>query len=215
MAQESKNVRIPQQSRSKETKEQIVDAAEEMFRQHGFHGTNTKEIAKHAKVAVGSVYAYFKNKKELYMVVLEGYSRKIFEQIRGITIDFTPRPNRSEYFLGLLKTVITAHYAPELHRDLYSVFPHDKEVQRIALNWQKEAVGEFYQALAKAGDKLAVDDIEASAVLLHTFIETLVQRITVFGTLIDHHRLLREFAVMLDRYLQAPLKPKRSESPGA
>lgn len=88
-------------------------------------------------------------------------------------------------------------------------------MQRIALNWQKEAVGEFYQAMGKAGEELAVDDIEASAALLHTCIETMVQRITVFGTLIDHRRLLREFAVMLDRYLQAPPEPKRSESPDA
>ncbi len=215
MAKQPEDVRIPQQSRSRETKEQIVETAEKLFREKGFHGTNTKAIAKQAGVAVGSVYAYFQDKKDLYIEVLKGYSRKIFEEIRGITIDFSPRKNRTEYFFGLLRAVIRAHYAPELHRDLYSVFPHDKEVQRIALNWQKEAVGEFYQALAKAGDKLVVGDIEASSVLLHTCIETIVQRITVFGTLIDHHRLLREFAVMLDRYLQVPPEPKRTESPDA
>lgn len=215
MAQQPEDVRIPKQSRSRETKEQIIETAERMFRKHGFYGTNTKEIAKQAGVAVGSVYAYFRDKKAVYIEVLEGYSRKIFEEIRSITIDFAPRENRSEYFLGFLKTVIHAHYAPELHRDLYSVFPHDEEIQQIASNWQKEAVSEFYHALLKAEEEIDIRDIEASAVLLHICIETIVQRVTIFGTLIDKDRLLREFAVILDRYLQEPREPKRTESPDA
>lgn len=175
-----------------------------MFRRHGYHGTNTKEIAKHAGAAVGSVYAYFRNKKDLYLEVLEDYSRKIFEKIQTLTIDFTPRSGRSDYFTDLLETVIRAHYAPELHRDLYAVFPHDPAVQEMTLHWQKEAVVEFQNALLQAEKELNVRDVEACAVLLHAFTETIVQRITIFRSMIDKGRLIAEFAVMLDRYLQGP-----------
>ena len=58
--------------------------------------------------------------------------------------------------------------------------------------------------MAGLENALPTTDTEAAAALLHTLIETLVQRITIYGTHVEGDRLLREFAVMLDRYLAPP-----------
>lgn len=211
MKDDSEDIRIPQQQRSRETREQILEAAEDLFRGKGYHGTNTKEIAAAAAVAVGSVYAYFKDKKQLYVEVIQRYSRNIFERVQGISIDLHPPGDRVEYFRSLFEQILDAHYAPELHRDLYAVFPQDEEVRSIVRDWQDEAIGQFRGLLAGIGEDLPTGDTEAAAALLHILIETLVQRITIYGTRIPGDRLIREFAVMLDRYL-APRPAERSRT---
>ncbi len=48
---------------------QLLDAAEEIFGQKGFHDTTLKEIADRADFSVGSVYSFFENKDDLYVNV--------------------------------------------------------------------------------------------------------------------------------------------------
>ena len=47
----------------------IVDAAEKMFFSQGFKQTSMDQIARQADVAKGTLYLYFKSKKELYYAV--------------------------------------------------------------------------------------------------------------------------------------------------
>ncbi|MEY2448468.1 MAG: hypothetical protein QOH79_1944, partial [Acidimicrobiaceae bacterium] len=41
---------------------QLLDAAEEVFGQKGFHDATLKEVAELAEFSVGSVYSFFENK---------------------------------------------------------------------------------------------------------------------------------------------------------
>jgi TetR/AcrR family transcriptional regulator len=45
---------------------QLLDAAEEVFGDKGFHDTTLKEIAELAEFSVGSVYSFFENKDDLF-----------------------------------------------------------------------------------------------------------------------------------------------------
>ncbi len=48
---------------------QLLDAAEEVFGEKGFHETTLKEIAELAEFSVGSVYSFFENKDDLFLHV--------------------------------------------------------------------------------------------------------------------------------------------------
>lgn len=52
-------------SKSRRTREQIVRAALELFREHGYERTTMRAIAERAEVSVGNAYYYFKSKEEL------------------------------------------------------------------------------------------------------------------------------------------------------
>ena len=53
------------------TKEQaILDAALKIFEQKGFHAATTSEIAKEAGVAEGTIFRYFKTKKDILRSIL-------------------------------------------------------------------------------------------------------------------------------------------------
>ena len=49
----------------------ILDAAEHLFLEHGFHSTTVEEIAARADVSVGSIYVHFKSKEGLYLALIE------------------------------------------------------------------------------------------------------------------------------------------------
>ena len=48
---------------------QLLDAAEEVFGETGFHDTTLKEVAELAEFSVGSVYSFFENKDDLFLNV--------------------------------------------------------------------------------------------------------------------------------------------------
>ncbi len=72
-----KTVREPQQERSIEKKNKIIQAGYDLFSEVGYYGTNTAEIAKRAGVSTGIVYGYFSDKRDIMISVLEIYLDKV------------------------------------------------------------------------------------------------------------------------------------------
>jgi len=54
-------------AKAEETRERIVDASLELFREKGFDETTMRDIAASAGVATGAAYYYFRSKEELVM----------------------------------------------------------------------------------------------------------------------------------------------------
>lgn len=60
-------------SRSANTREQIIQAAHDLFIRHGYHGTSMRQIASAARVALGGIYNHFASKDEIFVAVLLTY----------------------------------------------------------------------------------------------------------------------------------------------
>lgn len=54
----------------KARREEILNAAERVFAQKGFHNTTVAEISKESEFAIGTIYQFFKNKEELYYTMM-------------------------------------------------------------------------------------------------------------------------------------------------
>ncbi len=52
-------------------RQQIVDAAVELFSRKGFRGTRTREIAEAAGISEAMIYRHFATKRELYSAIIE------------------------------------------------------------------------------------------------------------------------------------------------
>jgi TetR/AcrR family transcriptional regulator len=68
-----KNLKIEKQAR-------IINAAMKEFVNSGYDKASTNEIVKEAQISKGSLFNYFKNKKDLYLFLIE-YSMNIIEEI--------------------------------------------------------------------------------------------------------------------------------------
>jgi len=57
--------------KDKVSRAHILDAAERVFGEKGFHGATLKEVADEAEFSVGALYAFFAGKDDLFAQVLE------------------------------------------------------------------------------------------------------------------------------------------------
>ncbi len=58
------------QERAEARREQVLAAAEECFRSHGFHNTSMAQISKSAQMSPGHIYHYFKNKEDIIRAIV-------------------------------------------------------------------------------------------------------------------------------------------------
>ncbi|HEB90995.1 MAG TPA: TetR/AcrR family transcriptional regulator, partial [Deltaproteobacteria bacterium] len=73
--------RAPQQARSRRTRQKLIEAAVDCFERHGFDETTTAMIAARAGVAVGTVYNYFTDKREIILELLNQTDREVAEEV--------------------------------------------------------------------------------------------------------------------------------------
>jgi AcrR family transcriptional regulator len=71
----------PQQRRSQQTVDVILDAAARLFAENGFASTSTNAIAETAGVSIGSLYQYFPNKLALLEAVRERHVKGLWVAI--------------------------------------------------------------------------------------------------------------------------------------
>lgn len=70
------------------SKKRILDAALKVFSEYGYKGASMRMIASTARISIGGVYLYYKNKEELYLTLikerLDDLSDKVKTSISGI-----------------------------------------------------------------------------------------------------------------------------------
>ncbi|WP_261134083.1 TetR/AcrR family transcriptional regulator [Bacillus sp. Marseille-Q3570] len=62
-------------------KQQIINACMEEFAENGFENTSTNKIIERAEISKGLLFHYFKNKKTLYLFLLERSARLVSDQV--------------------------------------------------------------------------------------------------------------------------------------
>src|SRR5438132_11315973 len=69
----------------------ILDAAEHVFAERGFHVARIQDVAKRARIGVGTVYNHFEQKEDLLQALLE-------ERMEEMVARLWPRPSDPEPF---------------------------------------------------------------------------------------------------------------------
>jgi AcrR family transcriptional regulator len=83
----------------------IVQAAKELFAMKGVEKTTIEEIAKQAGIGKGSVYLEFKNKDDMYFVIVEEFATKLLES-RKIMADNSIPPHLDTFKKLLIDNVL-------------------------------------------------------------------------------------------------------------
>jgi TetR/AcrR family transcriptional regulator len=121
-------------ARRRVSREALLDAALELFLQHGFAATRVEDVACRAGVSKGSVYLHFKNKNELFQAVIDQGVVARLEQAEQHLVDFSGTAsellqtmlaqNLLEFwnspFSGIQKLIVAeSHLFPELAASYY------------------------------------------------------------------------------------------------
>lgn len=192
----------PQQKRSRETYEQIVDAASQLLVEVGFHNTSTNKIAEEAAVSVGSVYQYFPNKEAIVLAVMQDFAERQYE----ILTDGLEDVRNDDLRVAIRKIVGNMIQAkleqPELNLVLFEQLPpigqHD-----IVHEWHGRAEQLVTAALHDRPESFRPDDLELAARMLVTASHGIFQdAVANRPELLDDERLVRETTEMMVRYLR-------------
>ncbi|UFH30036.1 TetR/AcrR family transcriptional regulator [Pseudomonas sp. CIP-10] len=81
----------PQQDRSRASLERLMMAAREILSEGTFEQLTIAEISKRSKVSVGSIYARFKGKDELFLAVMMDVMDEIQSEWSGLILELRSR----------------------------------------------------------------------------------------------------------------------------
>ncbi len=106
----------PQQQRSRESFERILDAAESLIRESGFDGMTIAEVVQISGSSVGSIYARFRNKRGLLRAVQLRYQWRVEEAMAAELVD-APEESLHETAHHVVRVLVDHLLAePELFR---------------------------------------------------------------------------------------------------
>jgi len=71
------------QARNDLYREHILDAAEQVFAEHGFENAKLQDISGLAGVSMGTIYAIFPGKEELFRAILDARGRELLQVARA------------------------------------------------------------------------------------------------------------------------------------
>ncbi|AOK30525.1 MULTISPECIES: CerR family C-terminal domain-containing protein [Burkholderia] len=99
-------------ARGEETKQRIIEAAVELFGEHGFAGASTRDIAARAGVNAPALQYYFENKEGVYRACIEAIADQAWnefgpavEHARRVLDANAPVPELIEAFVQILEVV--------------------------------------------------------------------------------------------------------------
>jgi AcrR family transcriptional regulator len=69
-----------------ERREQVLRSAMEVFAQKGYHATSVGDIIKRARIARGTFYLYFENKRQIFEALLEMALQGLVSRLRRIEL---------------------------------------------------------------------------------------------------------------------------------
>ena len=68
-------------------REQIIEAAVELFISKGFHKTTTREISQSSGFSIGTLYEYIESNEDVLYLVCDDIHRKMEERLREIIVE--------------------------------------------------------------------------------------------------------------------------------
>ncbi|MFL0251296.1 TetR/AcrR family transcriptional regulator [Clostridium neuense] len=168
-----KEVREPKQKRSIEKKERILSAAQNLFMEKGYFDMTTVEIAKAAGLSTGTVYAYFKDKKDILLECLSNNGSVYINQITDELSKFPQDKNLFNTIKNILKIFIQLHttYPKKYHDELMSLVYTDEDIMKYFKHMKTVLMNAVLTQLKNSGIKLIHE--KEQSFLMYSLIENI------------------------------------------
>ncbi len=98
-------IRMTKEDRRK----QIIESAMEVFKEKGFKGTTTAEIAETAKITEVTLFRYFSSKQEIYLEGVKPFIVKTLEEVVETSSSLSPKERLQAILLDRI-TFVSENY---------------------------------------------------------------------------------------------------------
>jgi AcrR family transcriptional regulator len=201
----SSDRRHPEQGRSKETVEDILESTAQVLKQVGFYETTTDRIAAQAGLSVGSLYQYFPNKIALY----EALMMRHFEQSANVALSLAQQLSAApaNEFPGLIAGIllITERNDPQLSALLHQVAMTHPTVAAVEVEHSRALEMAMATLLSKKrtqpGFRSEIDPDIASRVLIRALAGLARRTMEIDPSLIKSDAFASEVRQLIGGYL--------------
>lgn len=170
------NLRTPTQKRAIEKKEKILENGFKLMCKQGYHNTDAIQIAKAAGVSTGTVYQYYKDKKDIFYQGLKEYAKDLMFPIINIEIKEFSRNNIKSEIKELIKYVINRHTISNIaHKEITAMACTDSEIFELFEGYELEATETLIKLLEI--NKVKTENLYEKAHLIHSWIDNLCHEV--------------------------------------
>lgn len=171
---ENTRTREPQQKRSIEKKNKIIEVGFRLMCENGYQKTTTADIAKAAGVSTGIIYSYFKDKHDIFVAGLEQNGSQMI----------LPMYDQFAFPLDIRKSVnividalIDGHQVfMGAHKEIDSLVMTDEEIAHIMYEFEMRTTKDLEIFLKKAG--FAPENLLEKTHIIYNMIESLCHELT-------------------------------------
>lgn len=163
--------RRPPTPKGRDTRERLLAAATSLFAEHGYSGVRITDITKAADLSPGAFYRYFKDRREIMLVLLRQLTDEAFDFVRVPWDDADPMDS------VLRSTQLYFKYY-ESHRAPFGVLAElgqtDPEVKELWASSRRAFYARISHALRRGmeADRLRLDvDVDVAAELMGSMTE--------------------------------------------
>jgi AcrR family transcriptional regulator len=181
-----------QRLRPEVRREQLVEAATQVFAERGFEGARVEQIADAAEVSPGLLYRHFDGKQELYTEILQLANRELMAHLTQAAAPDQPTAERVRRGLDAFFTFV------EDHRELWQMLMRDVLEPEIA-DIREQVTRRSVQAVAvlAAQDYESAGDMPAEVELEGVAVQVVGAAVSLASWWNDHPELPRAMMVNL------------------
>lgn len=198
---------LPVTSRGQRTRQKLLDAAERVFGELGFHNAGIVEITQRADVALGTFYLYFPDKLSIFEDLVRTLNarmrRTISERVSGIDDRLEQEVVGFATFFEFVRR----------HNDLYRVILEAETVDEDLYRWHYATLANGYvrglKAAQAAGQVRTDLDAETLAYALMGIAEALGSRYVLWEGKLPPPSARRTIRIFLESGMRPPRKARR------
>jgi len=200
-----RTVRTPQQQRSRATRDRIVAAAIAAFEEHGYDAVTTATIARGARIGVGTLYAYFPDKKQIMLEVLDGTVRTMADMVvDALAPERWQSGAPREHVRSAIDAVVGSRLiSPGIQRILWERHLKDPEFRAANLAIESRVLAALEQLFAALRDDGRLRDVDAraAAFVVHTSVEWIATRLVLGEADVSRDDVVDTATDMIARFL--------------
>lgn len=133
-------LRRPVQKRAIAKKQNILECGFNLMCEKGYYNVDCIEIAKASNVSTGTVYQYFKDKRDIFLQGLRNYSDSMLFPILEYKDKKIQTDELSDFIRKIIKNNIKVHnLSKSAHEEIMSMRHSDPEVNEIFQEYEIEA----------------------------------------------------------------------------
>lgn len=171
---ENTKTREPQQKRSIEKKNKIIEVGFRLMCENGYQKTTTADIAKAAGVSTGIIYSYFKDKHAIFTAGLELFGNQLIIPMYDQFV--FPLDIRKSINI-VIDSLIDGHQIfRKAHKEIESLVMTNEDIACIMYEFEMRTTKDLEIFLKKAG--FAPENLLEKTHIIYNMIESLCHELT-------------------------------------